>query len=517
MKKTMVSAVTAITLTATVLTACGTTTGDNKESAASPATTAGAKTAEPTTIKALAILSGGEPPVLENNQALKEIEKRANVKLNVEFVPGDVYLDKVNIAIAAGNQYDMILLTDGKDSKYEKLVSQGAFHDLTDIIKGMKNLQQIPQYTWDMTSVKGKLYGVPRPRSEFGGGNANLFMRKDWLDKYNLQVPKTLDEFTNALKVFKEKDPAGGGKTIPLIAGPYTSPYMSSMNPIAYALGLPNIYKIEGDKPVTYFQTPEYKSFLDWVKMAQSSGLIDKDAPVIKGGQSRDKFLAGVGGAFVNNVGIMNENVVATIKKADPKAELVGIPYLEGPGGKKGAQMIEGYFGIWVVPSNVSKDKAKKIVEFLDWSASDDATTILKAGIQGIHYNTFNKELGLPERTDEQKKLFDKEKPNLLILENQYSKHYYVDSQLVDVQKAQKAVLDGFEKVGVPNPLLKYLSDTAGKNPDHQKKVTEAAVNYVLNNGDWNAVQAEVDAWSKGMGATILKELMDQYNEGKKK
>lgn len=515
MKKTWITAVSAITLTASILTACGS--SDDKGGASSPSATAGTKPAEPTTIKALAILAGGEPPVMENNQALKEIEKRANVKLNVEFVPGDVYPDKVNIAIAAGSQYDMILLTDGKDSKYEKLVSQGAFHDLTDIIKGMKNLQQIPQYTWDMTSIKNKVYGVPRPRSEFGGGNANIFMRKDWLDKYNIPVPKTLDEFTNALKVFKEKDPAGGGNTIPLIAGPYSSPYFSSMNPVAYALGLPNVYKIEGDKPVAYFQTPEYKSFLDWIRMAQGSGLIDKDAPVIKGGQSRDKFLSGVGGAFVNNVGLLNENVVATLKKADPKAELVGIPYLEGPGGKKGVQMIEGYFGIWVVPSNVSKDKAKKIVEFLDWSASEEATTIFKAGIQGVHYNSYNKELGVPERTDEQKKLFDKEKPNLLILENVYSKHYYVDSQLADVQKAQKAVLDGFEKVGVPNPLLKYLSDTAGKNPDHQKKLTEASVNYVLGKGEWSAVQTEVDAWSKGLGATILKELMDQYNEDKKK
>jgi putative aldouronate transport system substrate-binding protein len=213
----------------------------------------------------------------------------------------------------------------------------------------------------------------------------------------------------------------------------------------------------------------------------------------------------------------MNENVVATIKKADPKAELVGIPYLEGPAGKKGVQMIEGYFGIWVIPSNVAKDKAKKIVEFLDWSSTEEATTIGKAGIQGVHYNSYNKELAVPERTDEQKKLYDKEKPNLLVVQNTYSKHYYVDSQIADVQKAQKAVLDGFDKVGIANPFLKFLSDTAGKNPDNQKKLTEATVNYVLGKGEWNAVQAEVDAWSKGLGAQIMKELMDQYTESKKK
>lgn len=475
------------------------------------------KPAEPITIKALTILSSGEPPVLENNQTLKEIEKRANVKLQMEYVPGDVYTDKVNIAIAAGSQYDLILLADGKDDKYEKLVKQGAFYDLTTIVKDEKNLQRIPQYTWDNTTVGGKIYGVPRPRAINGGGNANFFIRKDWLDKYGLAVPKTIDEFTNAMKVFKEKDPAGGGKTIPVVAGPFTSPWYGSLNPIAFGFGLPYQYKVDGDKASAYFQQPEYKAFLDWIKMAYNSGLIDKDAPVLKSGQVQDKFLSGVAGAWVNNVGLLNENKLATIRKSDPKAEVVGIPYLEGPNGKKGVQMIEGYFGIWVIPSNVAKDKAKKIVDFLDWSATDEATVLGKAGIQGVHYNSYNKELNLPERTDEQKKLYDKEKPNLLILQNDFTKYYYVDSQKADVQKAQKDVLDGFDKVGVANPFIAFLSETNGKNPDNTKKLTEATVNYVMGKGEYSAVQAEIDAWGKGIGATILKEYMDQYNAAKKK
>lgn len=510
-----VSAALATTLAVSGLVGCAskeeTKTGDGGKSAAESA-----KPAEPTTIKALAILSSGEPPVLENNQALKEIEKRANVKLQVEFVPGDVYTDKVNIAIAAGSQYDMILMTDGKDDKFVKLVKQGAFHDISALVKESKDLQRIPQYTWDNTTVDGKVFGVPRPRAIHGGGNANFFIRKDWLDKYGLAVPKTIDEFTNALKVFKEKDPAGGGKTIPLVAGPFTSSWYGSLNPIGFGFGLPYTYKVDGDKASAYFQQPEYKAYLDWIKMAYTGGLIDKDAPVLKSGQVQDKFLSGVAGAWVNNVGLLNENKLATIRKADSKAEVVGIPSLTGPEGKTGVQMIEGYFGIWVIPSNVSKEKAKKIVEFLSWSASDEATVLGKAGVEGVHYASFNKELNVAERTDEQKKLYDKEKPNLLILQNDYTKYYYVDSQKPEIQQAQKDVLDAFDKIGFANPFLMYLSETNGKNPDNTKKITDATVNYVMGKGEWSAVQAEIDAWGQGIGATILKEYMDQYNANKK-
>ncbi|MNH97250.1 Lipoprotein LipO precursor [compost metagenome] len=513
--KTKKAIMTILTLALSVgVTACS---SGGSEVNNSPKASDNKKSAEPTTIKALAILSGGEPPVLENSQALKEIEKKANVKLSVEFIPGDVYPDKVNIAIASGSQYDLILLTDGKDSKYEKLAKQGAFHNLTSIVKENKNLLKIPQYSWDNTSVKGELYGVPRPRPLLAGGNANIFIRKDWLDKYNLPVPKTVDEFTNALKVFKEKDPAGGGKTIPLVAGPYTSPTFGSMNPIAFAMGVPFSYKVDGDKASIFYQDPAYKKFLDWIRMATENGLIDKDAPVQKGGAALDKFISGTAGAFVNNVSVLNETTMTKMRKTDPKAELVGIPYLVGPEGHKGVQKIEGYFGIWVVPSNVSKEKVNKIVEFLDWSASEEATSIGKAGVQGIHYNSYNKDLGVAERTEEQKKLYDKERPALLVLQNEYTKYSYVDSQIPEIRKAQQAVIDAFDNVGVENPFIAFLSETAGKNPDHAKKITDATVKYVLGQGKWEAVQSEIDTWSNGVGAQILKEYMDQYKESKKK
>lgn len=34
---------------------------------------------------------------------------------------------------------------------------------------------------------------------------------------------------------------------------------------------------------------------------------------------------------------------------------------------------------------------------------------------------------------------------------------------------------------------------------------------YVLGEGTWDDVQKEIDAWTKGTGAQITKDLMDQY------
>jgi hypothetical protein len=54
--------------------------------------------------------------------------------------------------------------------------------------------------------------------SVMGDGITIMAIQKNWLDQYNLPVPKTLDDIENAARIFKEKAPAGAA-TIP-IAGP---------------------------------------------------------------------------------------------------------------------------------------------------------------------------------------------------------------------------------------------------------------------------------------------------------
>ncbi|SDC76885.1 putative aldouronate transport system substrate-binding protein [Paenibacillus sp. UNCCL117] len=471
-----------------------------------------ASNAKPTTIKAMTI-TFGDPPSAENNQAKADLEKRGNVKLDLTFVPSEAYKDKLAVAVSA-NDYDLLLIDSGKDDKYTNLVKMGAFHDLTDYIKGTKNISQIEEAVWNNTSVQGKIYGIPRPRGLYGGGEASVLIRKDWLDKYNLQVPKTIDELTNALRVFKENDPAGGGKTVPLtiygvdgVAGP--GPF-GSVFPMLFAFGVPHTWALNGDKPVRDFQTPEYKEYLEWLRDAWSKGLIDKDAPVLKGQQqSRNKFQAGVAGAFVSNVGDISETSLEKMKQVDPKAEIAVIDVLEGRKGQKGVALIGGYYGIWAIPSSVPKEKVQKIVDFLDFTSAEENVAFSKAGVIGVHASDFKD--GLPVQTEDQKKLFDLEKPSAFVLQNRVDPYIYANSKNPKILEAQKASLDVIAKYGVPNPFLSYSSQTATKNPDTYKKLSAVMTQYVLGEATWEAVQKEIDAWTAGTGAVITKELLEQY------
>lgn len=518
MRRTIIPAVAASTLLSVALAGCAGGQSAGGDQGAAPAPSGANSPATPTTIKAMTILFGN-PPAASDNKAKADMEKRGNVNLDVTFVPSEAYKDKLSVAVSAGNAYDLLLMEGGKDDKFTNLVKMGAFHDLTPYLQNAKNLNQIDPVIWNNTKVQGKIYGIPRPRGLYGGGEASIIIRKDWLDKYGLALPKTLDELTNALAVFKEKDPAGGGKTIPFtifgVDGIGSPGPFAGVLPIEFAFGVPNTWKLEGGKPVRDFQTPEYKAFLDWQRSVWSKGLIDKDAPVLKNQQqARSKFQAGVAGAFAGNASDLTETNIAKLKQSDPNAEMAIIDTLEGPGGKKGVAIYGGYYGLWAIPSSVPKEKVQKIIDFLNFSASEENAVFAKAGILGVHSSEMKD--GVAVQTEEQKKLYDLEKPSQFVLQNRVDPYVYATSKDPAILKVQKASLDAIAKVGVENPFLSYNSAAASKNPDSYKKMSAVMTKYVLGEGAWTDVQKEIDAWTNGIGAQITKELLDQYNEDHK-
>lgn len=470
---------------------------------------------EPTKIKALLI---GDPPKVDLNKAKEDIEKRSNVKLELEMAIEDVYSDKVSLAMANSSAYDLILFDNGKDTVFANYVKQGAFYDLTPYLKEKKNLSLIPDITWNQTKIDNKIYGIPRPRQMYGAQGV-ISIRKDWLDKYGLKMPETLDEYTQAMKTFKEKDPASGGKTVPIVTYPTNSySVFGWLAPVQFALGMPNGWRIENGVPKYAIQTPEYLKYLNWVKQAWADGLFDKNAPVLKSSQAQAQYLQGIVGTRAANVQELNDSPsanMAQIRKADAKAELAIIPLLKGPDGKGGLSKSAGYYGLWVIPSTTPKDKVQKIVDFLDFTASEENQAFMKAGLIGMHSTSYKD--GKVEQTPEQLKLFKEEQPNLWVLENRYDPYLYVNADAsAPVRKVMKDITDSFEKIGIVNPFDGLISETNSKNPDNLKKLSTAALKYVIGEGTIDAVKAEIESWEKAYGNQIAKEYMEQYNAQKK-
>ena len=106
-----------------------------------------------------------------------------------------------------------------------------------------------------------------------------VWINSQWLEALDLPMPRTIDEYTQTLRAFRDKDPNGNGKKdeIPLsLVGPFEAKFL------LHAFGLaPNDYNlyVDADGQVRFapFEAGYY-DFVKWLSMAREESLIERDA-----------------------------------------------------------------------------------------------------------------------------------------------------------------------------------------------------------------------------------------------
>lgn len=152
---------------------------------------------------------------------VQEIHKRAEEIMNVHIewimVPAEGWNEKKNLMLATGDLPD-IIESKINESDLTRYGPEGTFVDLTDMIgKYAHNVNKLmdtemPELRAFNTAPDGKVYSLFRVNSgPWMTTNGVGMINKQWLEKLGLEVPKTLDEFTQVLKAFKTGDPNGNG------------------------------------------------------------------------------------------------------------------------------------------------------------------------------------------------------------------------------------------------------------------------------------------------------------------
>jgi putative aldouronate transport system substrate-binding protein len=148
-----------------------------------------------------------DPP--QKAEVWKFVEDKFNIELDPMAVPSNSYTEKQKVITASGDMPDAMVWTTFPDPEFVKMVKQGAFLALDDLIKTAPNIQKTPQGIWDNIKIDGKIYGIPRPRALT---RAAVMIRKDWLDNVGLPIPKTTDEIYQTALKFTTMDPDKNGK-----------------------------------------------------------------------------------------------------------------------------------------------------------------------------------------------------------------------------------------------------------------------------------------------------------------
>lgn len=212
--------------------------------------------------------SGYEIGTVNNSLTAQTIERLTGYKTTYTQLPAADASKTLNNELMDKRPYDAIKLT--KD-QFADLVKDDMLVDLTDALKKFAPdmLSAISEESWGVVTVNGKIYGIPERASSDNIENPIVF-NNDLMLQCNLELPTTLDEFENVLKVLTEK-----------IGRPALT--FDRYTPLVYAISAAfgiytdwQEYTVDGTTQVLYYMNaPRYKDYVDYMHGLYSKGYID--------------------------------------------------------------------------------------------------------------------------------------------------------------------------------------------------------------------------------------------------
>lgn len=309
-------------------------------------------------VRILNHLMGGKDPD-ENELFMEEAKRLSGIEVEIVKVPGSDVGTKIASAIAAGEDYDIMILS-GK--AFEKLFPLGAFEDITDRIYNsdvLGNPDIIPPERWEPIKKDGRLYGV---LNKYEGGRLPL-VRADWLHNLNITEPTTMDDYYEMLRAFTFDDPDQNGQddTIGL-----TMKKLYDIEPFMSSKGLVDGFAKDADgKWYIPWATDEAAEIYDFMAKLYDEGILDSNFATNGSSNCREQILNGKAGMMTywdNWTGLFNDKLLA----ADPNttAEIIGLaPVLDDKGnGIISTPPIEQFS---ILSTSKNKDYAFKYLEFI--------------------------------------------------------------------------------------------------------------------------------------------------------
>ncbi|MBB6734771.1 extracellular solute-binding protein [Cohnella zeiphila] len=345
------------------------------------------------------------PDTLESNDYLKYIQNKLNVTIKYDFSveDTDAFNQKVNLAIASGNIPDVMIVS---QDQFTRLAQAGLLEDLSGLYDPYLSPLIKDYYSsfgdraLKTAKVDGKLMALPN--TNIDGNYQLLWVRKDWLDKLNLQVPATVDDLEAVAKAFKDQDPDGNGKndTFGLLGDShlFQDGGFFTFDPIFNAYhSYPDSWLKDASGQVSNGSiAPETKQALGRLREMYASGVIDKEFLTRKSYDDNAGFVSsGKAGLVLAPwyAGWMLSDSV----KTDPKADWVPVPAPLDADGKRNVIMSSPASNFLVVKKGVEHPEAVLKVLSMEYQGlrlldSDAANLYKDKGVSWLNW-PFNLQL----------------------------------------------------------------------------------------------------------------------------
>jgi len=343
---------------------------------------------------------GGTDPT--NNKFTDYIKKgmleKYNVNVEYVSVPRWTEVDEINNLLAAGDAPDVCVTY--SYPTIQTYATMGAVVDLAphiaehkDKLTNLFNLLGDYNIYYDQDPVTGELWAIEAILAV--RARINTFIREDWLNKLNLPVPTTLQEFEDTLVAFRDNAELLLGEDADRMI-PYTTSYdIGWRNDHMLTSFVPNDASDEelyvkgfDDRHLLY---PGYKEGVRVLNKWYNMDLMWKDFALYGSGDTtEDSYIkAGFVGAFMHNWDYPyrngDESIIANLKRnVGEDANFIAIECFKNDAGEYRKFLADSVDRKVFFP--YTNDQPLASLLYLDFISSPEVVTYLQIGDEGINH-----------------------------------------------------------------------------------------------------------------------------------
>ena len=323
-------------------------------------------------------------PIIEEFERMAE--KRLGFPITLKFITYTWanYDEQKEIVLASGTDLPWFIWN---VQDHQKWGEAGVLVDMLPLIEryapNMKReMQERPILKAVPSTPDGKMYGyamVSYP--EFING-AGVVMRKDWLDKFDLDVPTTSDEWVDAVKTFRRSDANGDGRQNELVNFSTRTQHLTMGAWYGLQLWRSGGFQVDSNGTVEYaWISPRAKEYVQMFRDLYTEGVVDPDYM----NWNRERLAAGLSNNTVGStIGYMG-TAYGYNEQYDPApgAEFIDLPVLKGPHGDQFMELASGVD----IPTSITRDAdAATAIVIYDTARSTEGGKNNLYGIEGVTY-----------------------------------------------------------------------------------------------------------------------------------
>lgn len=325
-----------------------------------------------------------------DSEVEKAIEEKYNVNITLNVLPGWSDGQSQISLLMASNDIPDVMWWWSMDTEYAKWVKAGLLQDVSPYLDKYTNIRDYynkmdPLTLFFAADDSGAMYRIPGDVAE--PSCECLWIRQDWLDNLNLEVPTTIDELEEVMRAFTEDDPDGDGQKNTYGLGGDGYDFRSFWPWIqSYDLAHYDRWVVDENGTVAYGPSTEgTRSWLTDVAELYAKGYI---TPNITTDTDRDQEMANGGFGVTYSWCAWNNPDAApmlSFYSSNPDAKWVPIDMVTGENGNPqedpATSAAWAYLGI-----TKSAENAERIYAIWDDMVAEENYIWRRFGVEGEHY-----------------------------------------------------------------------------------------------------------------------------------